>query len=106
MGLLDAYTNSMGESVTCRHKTGVDGNGDPVYSNLNIIILWYDEVKSFQSGDDRQLQQIAYILTSAQVDRDDLIIRGGYSWPVIGLGKDPIMGLEQMRKAYLGQYMI
>jgi hypothetical protein len=106
MGLLDAYTNSMGESVTWRHKTGVDGNGDPVYSESTIIILWYDEVKSFQSGDYRQLQQIAFILTSARVEEDDLITRAGYSWPVIGLGKDPCMGSEQMRKAYLGQYMI
>ncbi|MDD2834609.1 MAG: hypothetical protein PHY05_00510 [Methanothrix sp.] len=106
MGLLDAYTSSMGEFVTWRHKTGVDANVDPVYSDSTISVLWYDEVKSFQTDEGRQLQQIAYILTSALVEKDDLITRGGYSWPVIGLGKDPSMGPEQMRKAYLGQFMI
>jgi hypothetical protein len=106
LSLLDAYTNSMGESVIWRHKTGVDANVDPVYSGTTITVLWYDEVRSFQSEEGRQLQQIAYILTSAQVEKDDLITRGGYSWPVIGLGKDPCMGPEQMRKAYLGQSMI
>ena len=106
MSLLDAYTNSMGESVIWRHKTGVDANVDPVYSDSTISVLWYDEVRSFQSEEGRQLQQIAYILTSNQVEKDDLITRGGFSWPVIGLGKDPSMGTEQVRKAYLGQFMI
>jgi len=104
--LLDAYKNAMGESVIWRHKTGVDANVDPIYSNSTITVLWYDEVRSFQSEEGRQLQQIAYILTSDQVEKDDLITRGGFSWPVIGLGKDPRMGPEQMRKAYLGQSMI
>lgn len=106
MGLLDAYTSSMGESVTWRHKTGVDDNVDPVYSDSIISVLWYDEVKSFQSDEGRQLQQIAFVLSSSPIQKDDLITRGGYSWPVIGLGKDPAMGPEQMRKAYLGQFMI
>ena len=106
MSLLDAYTNSMGESVTWRHKTGVDENVDPVYSDSIITVLWYDEVRSFQTEEGKELQQVAYILTSALVEKDDLITRGGYSWPVIGLGKDPSMGPEQMRKAYLGQSMI
>jgi hypothetical protein len=96
----------MGESVIWRHKTGVDANVDPVYSDSTISVLWYDEVRSFQSEEGRQLQQIAYILTSALVEKDDLITRGGFSWPVIGLGNDPNMGPEQMRKAYLGQSMI
>ena len=104
--ILDAYLNSMGESVIWRHKTGVDENVDPVYSDSIITVLWYDEVRSFQSEEGRQLQQIAYILTSNQVEKDDLITRGGFSWPVIGLGKDPSMGPEQVRKAYLGQSMI
>lgn len=106
MSLLDAYTDSMGESVTWRHKIGVDENVDPIYSDSIITVLWYDEVKSFQTEVGRELQQVAYILTSNQVEKDDLITRGGYSWPVIGLGKDPCMGPEQMRKAYLGQSMI
>jgi hypothetical protein len=106
MGLLDAYEKSMGESVTWRHKTGVDVNVDPVYSDSTITVLWYEEVKSFQGEDGRQLQQIAFILTSSSIEKDDLITRGGFSWPVIGLGKDPSMGPEQMRKAYLGQFMI
>ena len=106
MGLLDAYEKSMGESVIWRHKTGVDANVDPIYSDSTIIVLWYEEVKSFQSEDGRQLQQIAFILTSSPIEKDDLITRGGYSWPVIGLGKDPAMGPEQMRTAYLGQFMI
>jgi hypothetical protein len=106
VGLLDAYLDSMGESVIWRHKTGVDANVDPVYSDSTITVLWYDEVKSFQGDEGRQLQQIAYILTSSPIQKDDLIIRGGFSWPVIGLGKDPSMGTEQVRKAYLGQFMI
>ena len=106
MGLLDAYLDSMGESVIWRHKTGVDANADPIHSDFTITVLWYDEVKPFQTEGGRQLQQIAYILTSSQVQKDDLITRGGYSWPVIGLGKDPSMGEEQVRKAYLGQFMI
>jgi hypothetical protein len=106
MGLLDTYKDSMGEFVIWRHKTGVDANLDPVYSDSKITVLWYDEVRPFSSEEGRQLQQIAYILTSDPLERDDLITRGGYSWPVIGLGKDPSMGPEQMRKAYLGQFMI
>jgi len=106
MGLLDAYKDKMGESVTWRHKSGVDANVDPVYSDSTISVLWYDEVRSFQSGEGRQLQQVAYILTSVPIETDDLVTRGGFSWPVIGLGKDPAMGPEQMRKAYLGQFMI
>lgn len=106
MGVLDAYTKSMGESVLWRHKTGVDENVDPVYSDSIIFVLWYDEVRSFQSEEGRQLQQVAYILTSDQVEKDDLITRGGFSWPVIGLNEEPSMGPEQIRKAYLGQSMI
>ena len=49
MGLLDVYKDSMGESVIWRHKTGVDANVDPVYSDSTITVLWYDEVKSFQA---------------------------------------------------------
>jgi len=39
MGLLDAYKDSMGESVIWRHKTGVDAV-DPVYSDSKITVLW------------------------------------------------------------------
>jgi hypothetical protein len=106
MGLLDVYKDSMGESVIWRHKTGVDASVDPVYSDSKITVLWYDEVRPFSSEEGRQLQQIAFILTSSPIEKDDLITRGGFSWPVIGLGKDPSMGPEQMRKAYLGQFMI
>ena len=66
MGLLDAYKDSMGESVIWRHKTGVDASVDPVYSDSKITVLWYDEVRPFSSEEGRQLQQIAYILTSAR----------------------------------------
>lgn len=106
MGLLDVYKDSMGESVIWRHKTGVDASVDPVYSDSKITVLWYDEVRPFSSEEGRQLQQIAFILTSSPIEKDDLITRGGFSWPVIGLGKDPSMGPEQIRKAYLGQFMI
>jgi len=106
MGLLTAYEKKMGESVIWRQKTGVDSDQNPVYTDSSITVIWYDDVKSWQNMQGRQLQQVAFVLTSAELEIDDLITRGGYSWPVIAIGKDPSMGTEQMRKAHLGQFMI
>ena len=106
MSLLDAYLPSLGESVTWRQKTGQNEYNEPAYSDTTITVIWYDDVKLIRNQQNEELQQFAYIQTSALVQQGDAIIRGGYTWPIIGIQKTPTFEGEQFRIANLGQRMI
>jgi hypothetical protein len=101
MSLLSAYG---GEEVTWRP------GGDPD-KDQTITVLWVDEIKKIPNASSEaeigeDLLQIAFIQCTALVQQDDIIIRGGYHWPVLAIDRTLVFGREQFRIARLGQRMI
>jgi hypothetical protein len=101
MSLLDAYAGLM-ESVTWRARSSIDQYGDPSYTDTTISVIWYDDQKLIRNEQGEELQQLAYIQTTSLVQQGDLIVRGGYSWPIIGIMRTPTFEGEQFRIANLG----
>jgi len=106
MGLLDIYLSGLGESVTLRTRTGTNEYNEPSFSDSTIIVIWYDDVRMIRDEQGEELRQLAYIQTTALVQQGDLITRGGYSWPIIGIQKTPTFQGEQFRIANLGERQI
>ena len=105
MSLLDAYAGLM-ESVTWRSKTGVNEYNESTYTDTTISVIWFDDARIIQNTAGEMLQQLAYIQTKSLIQMDDIIVRDGYSWPVIGLQKTPTFEGEQFRVGNLGARMI
>jgi hypothetical protein len=106
VSLLDAYLPVLSEPVTWRQRTGVNEHNEPSYSDSTIQIIWYDDVRLIRNQQNEELQQLAYIQTTASVRQGDAILRDGCTWPVIGIQKTPTFEGEQFRIANLGQRMI
>ncbi|MCK9570674.1 hypothetical protein M0R72_17125 [Candidatus Pacearchaeota archaeon] len=106
MNLLDAYLPSLGESVTWKAKGAVNEYNEPTYIDTTITVIWYDDVRLIKNEQGEELRQLAYIQTTALVQQGDLITRGGYSWPIIGIQKTPTFQGEQFRIANLGERQI
>lgn len=102
MSLLAAYG---GEEVTWRKRGPSGEDGEPTYSSSTITVLWYDEIKQIGNETGEDLLQTAFIQCTAAVQQGDIITRGGYSWPVIGMDRTLIFR-EQFRIARLGQRAI
>jgi len=105
MSLLDAYSGLM-ESVTWRVKGAVNEYNEPTYTDSTISVIWFDDERLIRNDQGEELQQFAYIQTTALIQQGDLITRGGYSWPIIGIQKTPTWEGEQFRIANLGQRLI
>jgi len=106
MSLLDAYLPALGESVTWKAKGAVNEYNEPTYTDTTITVIWYDDQKLIRNEQGEELQQLAYIQTTALIQQGDAIIRGGYTWPIVGIQKTPTFEGEQFRIANLGQRMI
>lgn len=105
MSLLDAYTGLM-ESVTLRQRTGVNEYNEPSYSDSTIQVIWYDDERFVKDADGEEFQQLAYIQTTALIQKGDAIIRDGYTWPIRGIQKTPHWEGEQFRIGNLGERQI
>ena len=101
-GLLDAYAGLM-ESVTWRQRGDVNEYNEPTYIDSAINVIWFDDVKLIRNAQGEELQQLAYIQTTAAVRQGDSIIRAGLTWPIIGIQKTPTFEGEQFRIANLGK---
>jgi hypothetical protein len=106
MGLLDVYLNSLGESVTLRTRTGTNEYNEPSFLDSTITVIWYDDIRMIRNEQNETLQQLAYIQTTSLIQQGDMITRGGYSWPVIGIQKAPTFQGEQFRIGNLGERQI
>ena len=102
-GLLDAYSAVLGEFVTWRQRGDVNEYNEPTYIDSAINVIWYDDVKLIRNAQGEELQQLAYIQTTAAVQQGDSIIRSGLTWPIIGIQKTPTFEGEQFRIANLGK---
>lgn len=105
MTLLDAYSGLM-ESVTWRQRNGVNEYNEPTYSDSTIQVIWYDDERLVKTADGEEFQQLAYVQTTALIQRGDAIIRDGYTWPVKGIQKTPTFEGEQFRIGNLGERQI
>lgn len=105
MSLLDAYSGLM-ESVTWRSRTGVNEYNEPSYSDSTIQVIWYDDERLIRNAEGEEFQQLAYIQTTALIQKGDAIVRDGYTWPVKGIQKTPTWGGEQFRIGNLGERQI
>ena len=106
MNLLSAYTSKAGESVIWRSKGPAGDDGEPTYTNTTIVVIWIDESKKIWNSREGDPQQQAYIQTSSAVEKDDIIIKDGFSYPVISTHDLPCFDGEPLRTASLGQKMI
>jgi len=104
--LLSPYLSAMGESVTWKQRVSVNGYNEPEYSDSTIQVIWFDDCRLIRTEGKEDLQQFAFIQTTAQVEQGDAIVRGGLTWPVIGIQKSPHPQGEQFRIANLGERMI
>lgn len=105
MSLLDAYSCLM-ESVTWRQRNGVNEYNEPIYSDSTIEVIWYDDERLVKTTDGEEFQQLAYIQTTALIQKGDAIIREGYTWPIKGIQKTPTFEGEQFRIGNLGERQI
>lgn len=105
MSLLDAYSGLM-ESVTWKTRGDVNEYNEPEYSESTISVVWFDDVRMIKNDSGEVLQQYAFILTTSEVQQGDVIVRGEYSFPVIGMQKTPHWDGEQFRIINLGDRMI
>ena len=103
--LLSAYTQLM-ESVTWRQRASVNEYNEPTYVDSTIDVIWFDDQKMIRNEQGEQLQQLAFIQTTALISQGDAIIRAGYTYPVVGIQKTPHWQGEQFRIGNLGQRMI
>lgn len=104
-GLLAAYTGLM-EAVTWRQRASVDQYNDPTYVDSTINIIWFDDERTIETAQGESVQQLAFIQTEALINDGDAIIRGGYTYPVVGIQKTPTFQGEQFRIGNLGNRMI
>lgn len=105
MSLLDAYAGLM-ESVTWKQRTSIDQYGDPSYTDSTISVIWYDDEKLIRNADGEEFLQMAFIQTTALVQKGDAIVRGGFTWPIKGIQKTPAWAGEQFRIGNLGERQI
>lgn len=103
--LLDAYADLM-ESVTWKQRGQVNEYNEPVYSESTISVVWFDDIRMIKTDTGEVLQQCAFLLTTSAVQQGDVIVRGEYSFPVIGMQKTPHWDGEQFRIINLGDRMI
>lgn len=104
--LLSPYLDMLGESVTWRQRTGVNQYNEPAYSDSIIIVIWYDDERTIRTAEGEQFQQLAYIQTTALIQKGDAIIRDSYTWPIRGIQKTPHPEGEQFRIGNLGERQI
>lgn len=102
---LAPYLTGLGESVTWKARTGVDQYNDPTYSSTTITAIWFDDVRMIRTESGEVLEQFAYAFTTSAVNVGDAIVRGSYSWTVIGIQKTPHWQGEQYRVINLGKSM-
>lgn len=105
MSLLDAYTGLM-ESVSWKHRTGVNSYNEPTYSDSTIDVIWFDDVRMVQTAQGEEIQQLAFIQTTAAIEQGDAIVRSGITWPIVGVQKVPTFDGEQFRIGSLGQNQV
>ena len=107
MSLLDAYSGLM-ESVTWRVKGAVNEYNEPTYTDSTISVIWFTDERMIRTESGESLQQLAYLMTSpgTLAQRGDAIIRGGLTYPVIGMQIAPHWNGEQFRVLNLGDRMI
>lgn len=101
MSLLDAYSGMM-ESVTWRSRVSVDNYGDPTYTDSTIFVLWFIEEKMVRTAEKEELQQLAYVMTTAAVAKGDAITKDGITYPVISIEAGKNQDGEQFRIVRLG----
>jgi hypothetical protein len=106
MSLLDAYLPALGETVTWRAKGAANEYNEPTWTDSSITVIWYDDVRMIRNEQGETLQQLAYIQTTSLIQQGDMITRGGYSWPVVGIQKTPTFQGEQFRIGNLGERQI
>lgn len=106
LSLLDAYFQSLGKTVTWRSKGPAGDDGEPTYTNTTIVVIWIDKPQRIEYTMDEDNKQQAYIQTSSAVEKDDIIIKDGFSYPVISTHDLPCFDGEPLRTASLGQKMI
>lgn len=104
-GLLSAYTQLM-EAVTWRQRLSVNEYNEPTYVDSTINVIWFDDQKMIRTAQGEDLQQLAYIQTTALISEGDAIIRAGITWPIIGIQRTPTFEGEHFRIGNLGQRMI
>jgi len=105
MSLLDAYAGLM-ESVSWKHRTGVDSYNDPTYSDSTVSVIWFDDVRMVQTAQGEEIQQLAFVQTKAAIEQGDAIVRDGIAWPIVGVQKVPTFDGEQFRIGSLGQNQV
>lgn len=106
MSLLDAYLPGLGETVTWRARGAVNQYNEPSWTDSSIIVIWFDDIRMIRNAQGEELQQVAFIQTKAAIQPGDMITRGGYSWPILGMQKTPHWGGEQFRIGNLGERLI
>jgi hypothetical protein len=108
MGILDPYLDEYGESVTWKRYTGLGQGGVAEYTDTTIKVLWTEQVRVFNSGDGKELMQVAFVRSSQSLVKNDFVIRGGAAWPVIATSGAPniCQDVAGLKTAYLGEAMI
>ena len=108
MGLLDPYLDEYGESVIWKRYTGLGLGGVAEYTDTTIKVLWTEQVRVFNSGDGKELMQVAFVRSSQSLVKNDFVIRGGAAWPVIATSGAPNIceDANGLKTAYLGEAMI
>ena len=101
MSLLDAYSGMM-ESVTWRSRVSVDNYGDPTYTDSTISVIWFTEEKMIRTAEKEELQQLAMIMTTSAVAKEDAITKEGITYPVISVEGGKNQDGEQFRTVRLG----
>jgi hypothetical protein len=104
-GLLVAYAGLM-EAVGWRQRGDVNEYNEPTYIDSMIDVIWYDDLKLIRNEQGEELQQFAYIQTTALIQQGDAILRAGLVWPIVGIQRTPTFDGEQFRIGNLGQRMI
>lgn len=103
--LLDAYSGLM-EQVIWGHRIGVDEYGDPEYAYSAASVIWFTDIRMIRNAASEALQQFAYIMTTSAIAEGDVIVRNGYTWPVIGIQSTPGWAGEAFRVGNLGERQI
>ena len=101
MTLLDAYS-SLSESVTWGARTSIDQYGDPTYTDTTISAIWFIEEKRIVTPEKEEIQQLATILTTSAVSKNDAITRSGITYLVIAVDAPKNFDGEQFRTVRLG----
>jgi hypothetical protein len=74
----------LGESVTLRHKTGVNEYSEPIYNDSSIVVIWFDQKRTlFRDGREDVLCDAFCLTEDGSVIQGDAITRDGITWPVL-----------------------